>query len=103
MVSSPHLFANPPWATVPGYLVQRCCIKIRCLWAEYLFSENTSFKILMPFIRVATPADAFSILKIYAPYIENTSYTFETEAPTIDAFKERINSYLENWPWLVCE
>ena len=57
----------------------------------------------MPLIRIANFADASSILKIYAPYIENTSYTFETEVPTIDAFKERINSYLENWPWLVCE
>jgi phosphinothricin acetyltransferase len=52
---------------------------------------------------MATTDDSESILKIYAPYIENTSYTFETEVPTIDAFKERISSYLHNWPWLVCE
>jgi len=52
---------------------------------------------------MATDADTSSILDIYAPYIENTSYTFETEVPTIDSFKERINSYLQNWPWLVCE
>src|SRR5215467_11408570 len=57
----------------------------------------------MSMIRTATTADSESILKIYAPYIENTSFTFETEVPTIDAFKERINSYLHNWPWLVCE
>ena len=57
----------------------------------------------MTLIRVATEADAAPILDIYAPYIENTSYTFETEVPTIDAFKERINMYLQNWPWLVCE
>ena len=54
-------------------------------------------------IRIATSNDSESILKIYAPYIENTSYTFETEVPTIDSFKERISSYLQNWPWLVCE
>jgi L-amino acid N-acyltransferase YncA len=42
-------------------------------------------------------------LKIYAPYIENTSFTFETEVPTTDAFAERITSYLTNWPWLVME
>ncbi len=54
-------------------------------------------------IRVATANDSESILKIYAPYIENTSYTFETEVPTIDSFKERISSYMQNWPWLVCE
>ena len=57
----------------------------------------------MSMIRIATSNDSESILKIYAPYIENTSYTFETEVPTIDSFKERISSYLQNWPWLVCE
>jgi phosphinothricin acetyltransferase len=54
-------------------------------------------------IRTARDSDAESILEIYAPYIENTSYTFETETPSIDSFRERIISYLQNWPWLVCE
>jgi L-amino acid N-acyltransferase YncA len=54
-------------------------------------------------IRTATGSDAESILDIYAPYIENTSYTFETEVPTIESFQERITSYLQSWPWLVCE
>jgi phosphinothricin acetyltransferase len=57
----------------------------------------------MSMIRIATTDDSESILKIYAPYIENTSYTFETEVPSIDSFKKRISSYLQNWPWLVCE
>ena len=57
----------------------------------------------MAIIRIATDADASSILDIYAPYIANTSYTFETEVPSVDSFKERINSYLQNWPWLVCD
>lgn len=54
-------------------------------------------------IRLATPDDAASILAIYAPYIETTSFTFETETPTVDQFAKRISNYLENWPWLVCE
>jgi len=54
-------------------------------------------------VRIATGSDAGSILEIYAPYIENTSYTFETEVPTLESFGERITSYLQNWPWLVCE
>ncbi|HMG68312.1 MAG TPA: GNAT family N-acetyltransferase [Chitinophagaceae bacterium] len=57
----------------------------------------------MSLIRVAAKGDAAPILDIYAPYIENTSFTFETEVPTIDAFKERIDGYLQSWPWLVCE
>jgi len=54
-------------------------------------------------IRIAKADDSESILKIYAPYIENTSYTFEMDVPTVDSFKERISAYLQNWPWLVCE
>jgi L-amino acid N-acyltransferase YncA len=57
----------------------------------------------MSMIRIATTDDSEPILKIYAPYIENTSHTFETEVPSVDSFKERISSYLQNWPWLVCE
>jgi L-amino acid N-acyltransferase YncA len=54
-------------------------------------------------IRLAKSEDAISILEIYAPYILNTSFTFETEVPTNEAFAHRIISYRENWPWLVCE
>jgi phosphinothricin acetyltransferase len=54
-------------------------------------------------IRLAQPSDAAGILDIYAPYIRDTSITFETEVPTIADFSKRIKSYLEHWPWLVYE
>ena len=54
-------------------------------------------------IRLATTKDAEGILNIYVPYILNTSFTFETELPSVPAFADRINEYLKNWPWLVCE
>jgi phosphinothricin acetyltransferase len=57
----------------------------------------------MAVIRLATAADAKGILDIYAPYISNTSYTFETEIPSLESFQERIRTYTQNWPWLVCE
>lgn len=57
----------------------------------------------MTTIRLATAADAQGILDIYIPYIENTSITFETETPSIPAFADRIQTYLQNWPWLLCE
>jgi phosphinothricin acetyltransferase len=57
----------------------------------------------MSVIRVATPDDAVSILEIYAPYIVNTSYTFETDVPDIGQFKDRISDYLVSYPWLICE
>ena len=54
-------------------------------------------------IRLAKPEDTSAILDIYAPYIRETSITFETEVPTIESFQERISTYLTNWPWLVFE
>ncbi len=57
----------------------------------------------MTVLRLATPADAKGILDIYAPYIQDTSFTFETEVPSVEEFAERIRTYLINWPWLVCE
>lgn len=54
-------------------------------------------------LRLAQPSDAAGILAIYAPYVRDTSFTFETEVPSVESFSERIKSYLENWPWLVCE
>lgn len=54
-------------------------------------------------VRAARAADAASFLEIYAPYVINTSITFETEVPSIEAFAQRISACLENWPWLVYE
>ena len=57
----------------------------------------------MRLIRIATEDDAREILDIYAPYITDTSFTFELDVPTIPEFKNRINNYLETYPWLVYE
>ncbi len=57
----------------------------------------------MKIIRMATSSDAEGILAIYAPYIANTSFTFETEVPPFNEFAGRIHKYLQKWPWLVCE
>lgn len=57
----------------------------------------------MVLIRLATPEDAASILEIYGPFILNTAVTFETELPTIANIENRIISYQQDWPWLVCE
>lgn len=54
-------------------------------------------------IRIANPSDAKAILEIYGPYIKNTSLTFETEIPSERIFADRIEKYLQKWPWLVCE
>lgn len=54
-------------------------------------------------IRVATVEDAQEILGIYAPYIEKTAITFEYVVPTVEEFAKRIQSTLENYPYLVAE
>ena len=53
--------------------------------------------------RFATEEDAEKILKIYKPYVENTTITFEYEVPSIDEFKGRIRKISEKYPYIVCE
>ncbi len=54
-------------------------------------------------IRLATEDDSGFILKIYAPYINNTAITFECIVPTITKFRERMANIQSTYPWLVCE
>lgn len=54
-------------------------------------------------IRIATPEDAPALLEIYAPYVQNTSITFEYEVPSVEDFSERIRHTLEKYPYLVAE
>lgn len=53
--------------------------------------------------RVARPEDAEQILKIYAPFVEHTTVTFEYTVPTAAEFQERIRRTLVNYPYLVAE
>lgn len=54
-------------------------------------------------IRTATAKDAEAILAIYAPYIMNTSITFEYDVPEITEFRKRITTTLEKYPYIVAE
>ena len=54
-------------------------------------------------IRMATKADIPAILHIYAPYIINTTYTFEYTVPTLEAFTARFETITAQFPWLVWE
>ncbi len=54
-------------------------------------------------IRNATPEDAEELVKIYAPYVEQTAITFEYEVPSVEEFKRRITSVLEKYPYLIAE
>ena len=54
-------------------------------------------------IRIATEADVPEILAIYAPYIENTTITFEYNVPSDAAFLQRFREITVQFPWLVWE
>ena len=54
-------------------------------------------------IRIATEADIPQMLSIYAPYILNTTYTFEYDVPTQEEFLQRFCTLTTQFPWLVWE
>ena len=54
-------------------------------------------------IRISTEADVPQMLSIYAPYILNTTYTFEYDVPTQEEFLQRFRTVTKQFPWLVWE
>ena len=52
-------------------------------------------------IRVVKIEDAKAIRDIYAPYVLNTTITFEYEVPTIEEMENRIKKTIEHYPYLV--
>ena len=54
-------------------------------------------------IRPATEKDIPEILEIYAPYVENTTVTFEYDVPCRRSFLQRFYEITAQYPWLVWE
>ena len=54
-------------------------------------------------IRLATEGDIPAILAIYAPYIQETAYSFEYTVPTETEFAARFRHHTHYCPWLVWE
>jgi phosphinothricin acetyltransferase len=54
-------------------------------------------------IRIATLDDAAAIHAIYAPHVGGGVVTFETELPGVATMRERIETRLRHYPWLVWE
>ena len=44
--------------------------------------------------------DAAELLKIYAPYVENTAITFEYSIPSMEQFKNRIRQISARYPYI---
>ena len=54
-------------------------------------------------IRMAQAGDIPAMLNIYAPYILNTTFTFEYTVPTEAEFSTRFADITRQFPWLVWE
>lgn len=52
-------------------------------------------------ILIADPSHAEGIRKIYAPFVEDSLVTFETQIPDSEVFTARILQYTQKYPWLV--
>ena len=49
-------------------------------------------------IRPAKLKEAKAILAIYTPYVEETTITFETQVPSLEAFESRMAAIMEKRP-----
>ncbi len=54
-------------------------------------------------IRLAVEQDLSQILAIYAPYVENTTVSFEYVPPSAEVFRRRFLDITARFPWLVWE
>ncbi|MBP1044298.1 N-acetyltransferase [Vagococcus sp. BWB3-3] len=57
----------------------------------------------MTTIRIACQQDGADLLKIYRPYVTDSTFTFEYGVPSLKEFQERITSTLAEYPFLVAE
>jgi phosphinothricin acetyltransferase len=54
-------------------------------------------------LRAASSADAAAIAAIYAPYVTDSFVSFETEPPSVEEIRARIEACGDRYPWLVAE
>ena len=54
-------------------------------------------------IRLADETDCQDMLDIYAPFVKDTTVSFEYDVPSYDEFKSRIVEIQTKYPWIVCE
>lgn len=54
-----------------------------------------------PVLRLARSNDAAAIRGLYTPYVEATAVSFETDIPSEDSFREKIEAGLGAHPWVV--
>ena len=54
-------------------------------------------------IRLASPEDAAAVVSIYAPYVTDTSVTFEYDVPSVEEYRRRIEEIMQFFPFFLQE
>ncbi|MFC3932000.1 N-acetyltransferase family protein [Streptococcus dentapri] len=54
-------------------------------------------------IRLARLEDAEELLAIYTPYVKDTAISFEYQAPSLEDFRQRMQTINQTYPYLVAE
>lgn len=52
---------------------------------------------------MTSPSDAADLVEIYAPYVRESTVSFELEPPSATEMAERLRAVLARTPWIVCE
>lgn len=52
-------------------------------------------------IRTASPSDAAGVLAVYAPYVEQTTVSFEVDVPSVEEYAQRIEHKLAATTFIV--
>jgi len=52
-------------------------------------------------LRTVKVEDAAELLEIYAPYVKNTSITYEYDVPSVEEFENRIKTITQKFPYIV--
>ena len=53
-------------------------------------------------IRLSRASDAEGCLAVYAPYVLSSAISFESEPPSVEEFRRRIESISARYPYIVC-
>lgn len=54
-------------------------------------------------IRLASPEDAAAVVSIYAPYVTDTSVTFEYDVPSVEEYRRRMEEIMQFFPFFLLE
>ena len=69
---------------------------------EALLARRRRMTAMAVAIRLASDRDAAAIADIYAPFVESSATSFETEPPLAEEIRRRVHDTTVEYPWLVC-